>query len=46
MADKLTLRGVKRIEDYTEPAAIADRVFSIKRPITGKDQFPLKALVD
>ena len=42
MADKLTLRGVKRIEDYTEPAAIADRVFSIKRPITGKDQFPLK----
>jgi len=42
MADKLTLRGVKRIENYVEPAAIGDRVFSLKRPTTGKDQFTLK----
>ena len=42
MADKLTLRGVKRIENYTQPADTADRVFSIKRPTTGKDQFTLK----
>ena len=42
MADKLTLRGVKRIENYTQPADTADRVFSIKRPTTGKDQFTIK----
>ena len=42
MADKLTLRGVKRIESYTKPAAIADRAFTLKRPITGKDQFTIK----
>ena len=42
MADKLTLRGVKRIENYVEPADTADRVFSLKRPTTGKDQFTLK----
>ena len=42
MADKLTLRGVKRIEKYTEPADVSTRVFSIKRPTTGKDQFTLK----
>ena len=42
MADKLTLRGVKRIEKYTEPADPSTRVFSIKRPTTGKDQFTLK----
>ena len=42
MADKLTLRGVKRIENYVEPAATGDRVFSLKRPTTGKDQFTLK----
>ena len=42
MADKLTLRGVKRIEEYTEPADVSNRVFSIKRPTTGKDQFTLK----
>ena len=42
MADKLTLRGVKRIESYTEPADVSTRAVSIKRPITGKDQFTLK----
>ena len=42
MADKLTLRGVKRIENYVEPAATGSRVFSLKRPTTGKDQFTLK----
>ena len=42
MADKLTLRGVKRIENYVEPADPADRVFSLKRPTTGKDQFTVK----
>lgn len=42
MADKLTLTGVKRIENYTEPTDVSSRVFSIKRPTTGKDQFTLK----
>ena len=42
MADKLTLRGVKRIENYVEPTAIADRIVTLKRPTTGKDQFTIK----
>ena len=42
MADKLTLRGIKRIEKYVAPADPADREFSLKRPTTGKDQFTLK----
>ena len=42
MADQLILRGVKRIENYVEPVAVGDRVFSLKRPTTGKDQFTLK----
>jgi len=42
MADKLTLRGIKRIEKYVLPSNIADREFTLKRPTTGKDQFTLK----
>jgi len=42
MADKLTLRGIKHIEKYVQPTNPADRVFSLKRPTTGKDQFILK----
>ena len=42
MADKFTLRGVKRIESYTEPAATADRLVTLKRPTTGKDQYTIK----
>ena len=42
MADRLTLRGVKTIEGQVEPANTADREVSLRRPITGKDQFTLK----
>ena len=42
MADKFTLRGVKRIQEYKEPAAIGDRKASLRRPNTGKDQFTIK----
>ena len=42
MADKFTLRGVKRIEGYKEPAAAADRKVTLKRPTTGKDQYTIK----
>ena len=42
MTEKLTLRGVKRIENYTQPVDPADRLFTLKRPTTGKDQFTLK----
>ena len=42
MADRLTLRGVKTIEGQVEPTNTADREVSLRRPITGKDQFLLK----
>ena len=42
MADRLTLRGVKRIENYVEPTDPSDRIVTLKRPTTGKDQFTIK----
>ena len=42
MADRLTLRGVKRIENYVEPTAPSNRIVTLKRPTTGKDQFTIK----
>jgi len=42
MADKLTLRGVKRVEEYVEPADPNNRVFTIRTPRGGGDQHSLK----
>jgi len=42
MADKLTLRGVKRVEEYTTPTDPSNREVTLKRPTTGKDQFTIK----